>query len=133
MDTTLDIYDIFFKNRLSGSEEYREPSNTKYPIDIYTDDTGAYFEIPCSGIPKDDIKISVDNTHLNIKYERRPDEKIKERKYLRKGIARRSFDLDYKFTNRFDLDKVKAKFDNGILTINVPYSKTAKPKVIKIQ
>lgn len=133
MENALDIYDIFFKNRLSGSEEYIEPSNTRYPIDIYTDDTGAHFEIPCSGIPKDDVEISVDSTHLNIKYERQLNNQIKERKYLRKGIARRSFDLSYKFTNKFDLGKVQARFDNGILTVDVPYSETAKPRAIKIK
>ncbi len=129
-----DFYDVFYRNFLSESNRYTLPSKTSYPIDIYIDDVGAHFEVPCTGIPKEDIEVSIEDSHLRIKYEKKQkDSEKSERKYLAKGVARRVFDLGYKLTARYDISKAEASFKDGLLLVSIPFSEVAKSKQLEIK
>ena len=52
--------------------------------------------------------------------------------YIYHGLSRKSFNLGYKIAPKFDLTKIKAEMENGLLKISLPLSKEAKPKTIKI-
>jgi len=43
------------------------------------------------------------------------------------------YQVCYRFLHEITLDEAKAKFDNGLLTIAVPFLKPAKPKEITIE
>ena len=53
--------------------------------------------------------------------------------YIHKGIAKRSFDLGWKISPKFDLTKITAKMENGLLTIEVPVTPESRPKTITIK
>ncbi len=53
--------------------------------------------------------------------------------YIHKGIAKRSFDLGWKISPKFDLTKIKATMENGLLRLEVPVSPDSKPKTITIK
>ena len=134
LETIDDFYDVFYRNFLSKSNSYTLPSKTNYPIDIYVDDIGAHFEVPCTGIPKEDIEVSIEDSHLRIKYEKDlKNSDIGQRKYLAKGVARRAFDLGYKLTAKYNISKAEATFKDGLLLISIPFSEKAKPKQLKIK
>ena len=70
---------------------------------------------------------------MKIVYNKSEEEDNKEDKYYYKGIAKRSFNFGYKVANRFNLSKVEAKMENGLLMINIPHSVTVtKSKSITI-
>jgi len=48
-------------------------------------------------------------------------------------LSRKSFSLGYKIAPKFDLTKVDAEMENGLLKIFIPLTKEAKPKAIKIK
>ena len=58
---------------------------------------------------------------------------IEAPEYIHKGIARRSFDMGWKVSPKFDLTKIKATMANGLLKIIVPVSEDNKPKSITIK
>lgn len=128
-------FDLFFRDFFNSSNQFTTPDKSKnsYPVDIYQDGTGMHFEIPCIGINKEDIKISVDSNILRIMYNKKESsEETKERSYLCKGVANRSFNLGYKFSSKFDLTEVNARYDNGLLIVNIPYSAENEVKEISI-
>ena len=49
------------------------------------------------------------------------------------GLSRKSFNLGYKIVPKFDLTKITAEMENGLLLITLPLSVELKPKSIKIK
>ena len=53
--------------------------------------------------------------------------------FIHKGIAKRSFNFGWKIDSKFDLSKSIAKFENGLLTIGVPFAKGSELKTLQIK
>jgi len=87
-------------------------------------------EIP--GVDKKDIDITIEDNVLTIKGEKKFEKEEKKENYLRAerfyGTFRRSFTLPASV----DKDKIKAKLDKGVLTIEIPKKEETKPKKISI-
>ena len=124
--------DLLFKNFFETDSHFQSHAETKpnYPVDIATVDNGLVIEIAAVGIDKDDIKVETAENQIKISYERTDDEKSVD--YIHRGIARRSFNLGWKISPKFNLNRVDAKMDKGLLTIFIPIADEAKPKAIKI-
>lgn len=128
----LDPFDLLWKNIFDGTSNFSTlVDKISYPVDIYEEDNGITFELAVVGLDKEDIQIEVQADNLRIKYEKPKD--AKERLHVYKGIARRSFDLAWKVSSKFDLSKLEASLDKGLLTIFVPLSEERKPKMIEIK
>ncbi len=85
-------------------------------------------EVP--GVSKKDITIDYDDSYLTISVEKKEDNSNK--KYLRKEITETSFSRSFYLEN-VNEDKIKAKLEDGILTIKIEKSKPeVKNKKIKI-
>ena len=118
---TLNEFDILFRN-LFDRESYFAPfreTRSPHPVDIYETAEGLFFEVVCTGLTKDDVEIDIEHDILRIAYNRKVDEQL-DRTYQVRGIARRSFDLAYKVTSRFNLTNAQATMENGLLVIKVP-------------
>ncbi len=128
----LDPFDLLWKNLF----EDRPTFNTlldkiNYPIDVYEEENGISFEFSVVGLEKEDIEVQVQSETLRVKYTRAETEN--PRNYIYKGIARRSFDLAWKVATKFDLSKLEASMEKGLLKIYVPLSEEKKPKQIEIK
>ena len=75
-------------------------------------------EVP--GVSKKDITIDYDDSYLTISVEKKEDNSNK--KYLRKEITETSFSRSFYLEN-VNEDKIKAKLEDGILTIKIEKSK----------
>ena len=83
------------------------------------------------GLDKEDLDIQTDGDTLRIKHDKEAIDEV-EHLYIQRGIAKRSFDLAWKVASKFDLNKLDAILDKGLLIIDIPYSAT-KAKQIKIK
>tara|TARA_R110000737_G_scaffold352043_1_gene396330 strand:+ start:483 stop:902 length:420 start_codon:yes stop_codon:yes gene_type:complete len=129
-------FDILFRNFFKADEAYAPALNSKqpHPLDIYHDQEGLYFEIACTGLVKEDISIEVESDVLRISYEKPKDETQPDLSgYIYHGLSRKSFSLGYKIAPKFDLTKINAEMENGLLKISLPLTKEALPKAIKIK
>jgi HSP20 family molecular chaperone IbpA len=126
-------YDLLFRNLFEAETAFIPATEAKhqYPINIFEDDLGLTFELACTGIPKDAIEIKLEGDSINFSYDKAktPDP---ERKYIHRGIAKRSFNLAYKLGTKFNPSKATANFNDGLLVVTVPFAQSAKPKVLKI-
>jgi HSP20 family molecular chaperone IbpA len=60
------------------------------------------------------------------------DKKINIKALIKMGDFKRDYSSSYFVGSKFDLDEMKCFLKNGLLVIDVPYKKSAKPKEVKI-
>ena len=88
-----------------------------------------YFDLP--GVDPDSIELTVERNVLSVKAQRqRP---VKEN--VESVISERPmgvFSRQLFLGDTLDTDKLEASYDNGVLTLRIPVSDTAKPRKISI-
>lgn len=96
-------------------------------VDVYETDDSYIFQADLPGMTKADVKLQVRDDQLTLKGERKRGETLgdvtfhkQERKF---GEFRRSFSIP----SGVDLEGIKAKFENGTLTITFPKSGSVSP------
>ena len=124
-------FDILVRNFFTDGSRYQPLLETKlqHPVDIYQVDKGLAIDIACTGISKEEIEIQIQDNILRVNYDKSKNENVE---YIHKGIAKRSFNLGWKIDSKFDLGKANAKFENGLLAINIPFAKGSELKTLKI-
>ena len=134
-------FDILVRNFLQKTQTYQtlEESKLPHPVDIYEVENGLGLDIACTGIPKEDIEILIEGNIIKINYNKPKDDcqcapecDCSQMEYIHRGIAKRSFNLGWKIDSRFDLQKAKAEFKNGLLQVTIPYAKGKESKTLKI-
>ena len=135
MRTHTDPFDVLFKNFFNNDSFFAPALETKisHPVDIYETQDGLHFEIACTGLSKEDVKINIEGDILRVTYEKDGESEIDVTNFIHKGIARRSFNLGYKVSSRFDLQNADAQMNNGLLLISIPFAEQAKPKALAIK
>jgi len=125
-------FDILVRNFFQDASTFSPLAETKvpHPVDIYTTDTELVFDIAATGIAKEDLEIQTQNNTLRVNYNKSKDEDTID--YIHKGIAKRSFNLGWKIDSKFELSKAKATFENGLLSIAIPFAKGSELKTLKI-
>lgn len=123
----------FFQDNTSNTGSFLPLTDTKitYPVDIYTSKDKLVFEIACTGIPKEELEIQIQDNILKIIYNKNKDTEGVE--YIHRGIAKRSFNLGWKVDSKFDLKKAEASFENGLLTVSIPFSEESQIKTLSIK
>ena len=133
--TGTDPFDVLFKNFFNNDSFFAPALESKisHPVDIYETKEGLHFEIACTGLTKEDVNINIEGDILRVIYEKESDNDTNVTNFIHKGIARRSFNLGYKVSSRFDLQNADAQMNNGLLKISIPFAEQAKPKVLAIK
>jgi len=128
-------FDILVRNFFQDASTFLPLAETKvpHPVDIYTNEFGLVFEIACTGISKEELEIQAQDNILRVNYTKPETDDSDALEYIHRGIAKRSFNLGWKIDSKFDLKKVTAKFENGLLTIGVPFAKGSELKLIDIK
>jgi HSP20 family molecular chaperone IbpA len=129
----IDPFDIVWKNFLNSNSTFNTfQEKINYPVDIYETETGLRFELAVVGLDKSDIDILVESDVLRITHDKQITEGV-DRAYITKGIAKRSFDLAWKIASKFNLAKLDAKMDKGLLILDIPYAEEKAPKKVTIK
>ena len=129
----LSPFDILIKDFFNSDTEFRPADQTKinHPVDIYEANDGLNIDIACVGLTKKDIEITVEGDILKVEYNR--DKSKHDENYVHRNIAKRSFNLGWRISRRFDLNKLNAKLENGLLHLFAPLTEDNKPKTVTIK
>ena len=135
MSTQFNEWDILFHNFFFPSSGFGSAATTKqpHPLNIFYDETGLHFEVACTGLTKDDVKVDIEDDILKISYNKPEEEKELHPGTIHRGLSKKSFNLGYKISGKYDLSKADGKLENGLLTVFIPITEKAKPKSIKIK
>ncbi|NLY67186.1 MAG: Hsp20/alpha crystallin family protein [Tissierellia bacterium] len=112
--------------------DYRFFSYNPMRVDIKETDDKYLLEAELPGVNKDDIIIEVRNDIMTISVERNEEIREERENYIRRerrfGSFRRSFPVD-----DVEQDKIDAKFENGILYLELPKKKDFRGKTNRIK
>jgi len=130
--------DLLWKSFFEKGAQYRPITEkaVQHPVDIQETDNGLKIEIAAVGLEKSDLDIIVDSETLRVAYRKSDDEKEKEEneyRYFQRSIKKASFDIAWKVSSKYELAKMSASLDKGLLTLEIPFAKENKPKKIEIK
>ena len=126
-------------NRLFGNVYLRDEDTafrgTWVPaVDIFeTDNHDLVVRAEVPGMTREDIEVSVENSTLVIKGEKKFDAEVKEESYRRIERAYGTFHRSFTLPNTVDTNKVSADYKNGVLTVTLPFREEARPRTINVE
>ncbi len=131
-------FDLLWKSFFDPNALYRpiKEKAVSHPCDIQETDNGLRIEIAAVGLDKEDLDIIVDSETLRVAYRKPSSEEEEEKneyRYFQRSIKKASFDIAWKISSKFDLSKLDASLDKGLLTLDIPFAKENKPKKVTIK
>ena len=107
--------------------------DSKLPkTNVFETEKGLQFESFIPFAKKEEVKVTLDPLSNGLKIEVESHQPEEEREYHLNEISRTSFKRSFAIDKRFDVKKVSANFENGILTLFVPYAEEAEKIVLDL-
>ena len=119
-----DIFNDFFEDAVNS--ELRKTSVPQ--VNISETEEGYQLEMAAPGLTKEDFKIKIENEVLTVSGERKAESNEKNDKYTRKEFSYNSFMRSFTLPELVDTEKIKARYENGIMIVELPKKEEAKPK-----
>ena len=131
--TTLqDQMNRLFNDAFERSSEESNLTTWAPAVDINETEHELVVKADLPGVDAKDLDIRVENNVLSIRGERKFEKKVNEENYLRVERAYGSFSRSFSLANTVNPEGIKADYQNGVLTLNIPKREEAKPKQIKV-
>jgi HSP20 family molecular chaperone IbpA len=126
----LDPFDLLWRDLFDTQSHFAAiTQKVTHPVDIFETKDGIRFEVAAVGLDKEDINIIVDGDQLRITYEK---PNTPEEAPIYRGIKRSSFNTTWKISTKFDLSKLEASLDKGLLILSIPVAEGKAVKQIQI-
>lgn len=108
------------------------------PVNIKETDKGYNLEVVAPGFEKSDFKVNIDQDVLTVSAEKK--EEVKEdadnnnrnEKHIRREYSFRSFKRSFTLDEKIDAGAIEAKYNNGVLTLNLPKKEVVKASAHEI-
>lgn len=104
--------------------------NAGFRVDVKETDAAYELEAELPGVKQEDIQLSVDQDVLSIAADMNTEKKNEKANYLyserRTGHMERRFNLE-----GIDQEHITARFENGMLQVNLPKAQPEKPKAAR--
>lgn len=108
---------------------YEHKENNMMKTDVKENENDYELQVEVPGVSKENISIDYENGYVTIaaKTNKSKDEKDKEGNYIRRERYSGSYSRSY-YVGDVDRESIKAKLDNGVLSIIVPKVKAEEQK-----
>jgi HSP20 family protein len=103
------------------------------PMDVYETGQGYQVHVLLPGMKPEDLDLTVQQNTLIIRGQYKPlFEEGKQVNWLVREIGEGSFERAITFPKPIDADQIESSYEQGILTLTVPFSEVSRPKRISI-
>jgi HSP20 family protein len=133
------LFDDFFNKDIFnwGLSNFSDTNTTIPGVNIKETADNFEVEVAAPGMSKKDFKIELNGNILTISSEKRNEREDREdEKYTRKEFSYQSFYRTFNLPKDVvDVDKIQAKYENGLLQLLIPKKEEAKqkpPRLIQI-
>lgn len=118
---------------LNWNSLYNSNTNTTLPaVNLKEDDNQFEIELAAPGMKRDDFSVKVENNQLTISAEVKDEKKDEKKGYNRREFSYQSFQRSFALPEGYILtDKISAKYNDGILYIDLPKREEVKPQPAK--
>jgi len=123
------IFEEFFR-----SPEVKPVTEAFVPdMDVYETDGEVVVELEVPGLERKDIKITVEENVLKISGEKKLERDQKGKNYYIYERCAGKFERALRLPDYVDVEKIKAEYKNGVLTVRLPKKEERKKKVIEVE
>jgi HSP20 family protein len=132
---TPSIWNNFFNNDLFNWDSNFADSGASIPaVNIKEKPDSFTVEMAAPGMDKKDFKIEIDGSALTISSEKRNESEEKDgENYNRKEFSYQSFYRTFHLPKEVvNADKIEAKYENGLLHLEIPKREEAKQKPARL-
>jgi HSP20 family protein len=133
------LFDDFFNRDLFnwGNSNFSDTNTTIPAVNIKETAENYEVEVAAPGMNKKDFKVELDGNSLTISSGKsNQKEERDEERYFRKEFSYQSFQRTFTLQKDVvDIDKIQAKYENGLLHLLIPKKEEAKqkpPRLIQI-
>lgn len=85
------------------------------------------------GVDKDEVNVNFEDDTLVITGERKQETTSEETNFYRTERVYGRFSRSFTFPKGIEIDKIVAKFDNGVLYVSIPKTAESKPRKISVK
>jgi len=125
------LFESVFPGTMEGNDE--SMSTVWSPrMDLMEADDHYQVQADLPGISKEDVSITVEDNELTIRGERRAESRAEDDHVVRMERTFGAFYRSIRLPRTVDESKIKATFDDGVLTVNLPKTEKSRPKTITI-
>ena len=123
-----------FGDLLGSTENGTDVDDTPWmpTVDISETENGFEIRAELPGVSENDVNISVTDNLLTIKGEKHQEAETEGKNYHRVERRYGSFQRSFTLPRHIETDGIKAKFTDGVLTLEIPKAEVAKPTEISI-
>ena len=121
-------------NKSIGDFMNTDVIKSKPQINIKEEDKKYLMEVAAPGLSKEAFNLKVEEDYLVISAENKSDVSEEKDNYKKREFNYSSFERRYLLPESIDTDNINARYENGILSIDIPKVevKAAEGKVIEI-
>ena len=96
------------------------------PANIVEKSDAYHIELAAPGMEKADFNVKLDGKLLTISSEKKTEKNAEDEKMIRKEFSYRSFKRSFTVDEKIDGTNITAKYENGILKLELPKKEEAK-------
>ena len=124
-----DLIDQIFSGEDLPFSQYRTPI-----VDVLNEDKRYVIEAELPGLSEKDVKIELKDGNLSISADRSSanDEKKADGRWLRRERREFKFSRSFSLSDDVDIEKIEAKFRDGLLTIALPKKAESAPRIVPV-
>lgn len=125
------LFESVFPSRMSEGDE---PSSGVWSprMDLMEADDHYRMRVDLPGIEKNDVSITVEDSRLTIRGERKDESRNEQENVVRMERTFGTFYRSLRLPKSVNENKIKATFTDGVLSVEIPKTEKSKPKKIKI-
>jgi len=129
------LFEDFFNQFPSRLIDDLEVMTNSVPVNIRETEKAYIIDVFAPGMEKSDFKVNVDNSALTISAEKKTETSKETERMVRREFNYKSFARTFNLDDSIKSDKILAKYENGVLNIELPKKEEVKihPKEINIQ
>ena len=101
--------------------------------DVVEDQAQLRISLELPGVRPEDVKVSVENSVLTVRGEKRQESEDKGERWHRYERSYGAFERTFTLPSTVDSERVQATAHNGVLTLTLPKSEKAKPREIPVK
>lgn len=124
-----DVFNDFFDNNFMTRANATAPA-----INVKENDKEYTVELAAPGLKKDDFNVNIDrdgNLHIHMESKNEKKDEDKKSHYLRREFSYSKFEQTLLLPDDVDKDKIEAKVNDGVLTVNLPKTEKKEDKTLK--
>jgi HSP20 family protein len=103
------------------------------PTDVFHADDRLIIRMELAGVRPEDVEVTVQENTLLINGTRRFPYEGDAVRFVRRGCFYGDFTQKVALGKGLDVDRIDARYDNGVLELLIPYTEEVQPKKIAIQ